>query len=60
MSRRPSRNHSPAFKASAALAAIKGEEVPQARQSWPSSSRCTRTRSSYGRINAGRGGGCLR
>jgi transposase len=29
MNRRPRRNHSPAFKAKVALAAIKGERSPQ-------------------------------
>lgn len=59
MARRPRRNHSPAFKAKVAVAAIKGEsegdrgpsgaaQAPEHWSSWRRISTCTRTRSSNG------------
>lgn len=46
MSKRPRRNHSPAFKAKVALAAVKGEKMlaELAQSSWT----CTGTRSRHG------------
>ena len=49
MSRRLRRTHTPAFKAKAALAAIKGEQASRRWRSWPSSLTSTRTKSRNGR-----------
>ena len=46
MTRRPRRNHTPAFKAKVALAAVKGDRTLI---SWQSSSTSTPTRSHRGR-----------
>ena len=53
MSRRPRRNHTPAFKAKVALAAIKGDERWL---SWHSSSTFTPIRSQLESAAGGRGG----